>query len=196
MSSSALPASSPARLCAARSEPRAAECLEIEAVYEAHFDFVWRSARRLGAPELYLDDVVQEVFVIAQRRLHEFAGRSQLKTWLFGITRRVVQAYVRRATRQRQMTPEQLDRFADPNTPDAESRLITDEDTRLLYALLDEIDSDKRAVFVLTELEEMSGPEIAEALDLQLSNVYARVRLARQAFAAALHRYRLRTARK
>lgn len=196
MSSTALPASSAARLSAASSGRQTAERLEIEAVYEAHFDFVWRSARRLGAPELYIDDVVQEVFVIVQRRLHDFAGRSQLKTWLFGITRRVVQGYLRRSARLSRMTAEELDRCADRSTPDAEARLISDEDTRLLYALLDEIDSDKRAVFVLAELEEMSGPEIAEALDLQLSNVYARVRLARQAFAAAHHRHRLRTARR
>jgi RNA polymerase sigma-70 factor (ECF subfamily) len=164
-------------------------------VYEAHFDFVWRTARRLGSPEALLDDVVQEVFVVVQRRLSEFEGRSELKTWLFSITRRIVRAHVRQNVRHGRASIEDLPEIADLTTPDAESRLCADEDTRLLYALLDELDDEKREVFVLSELEEMSGPAIAEALDLHLSNVYARVRVARQAFDAALRRHRARTAR-
>jgi RNA polymerase sigma-70 factor (ECF subfamily) len=64
-------------------------------VYETHFAFVWRSARRLGAPALTVDDVVQETFVIVHRRLGEFEGRSSLKTWLFGIVLNVVRAHRR-----------------------------------------------------------------------------------------------------
>ena len=56
-----------------------------ERVYEEHFDFVWRSLRRLGVPRSALDDAVQEVFLVVHRRLAEFEGRSSLKTWLFGI---------------------------------------------------------------------------------------------------------------
>jgi len=164
-------------------------------VYEAHFDFVWRTARRLGSPEALLDDVVQEVFVVVQRRLSEFEGRSELRTWLFSITRRIVRAHMRQIVRHGRASIDDLPEIADVTTPDAESRLCADEDTRLLYALLDELDDEKREVFVLSELEEMSGPAIAEALDLHLSNVYARVRVARQAFDAALRRHRARTAR-
>ena len=64
-------------------------------VYDATFAFVWRSALRLGAPALTVDDVVQETFVIVHRRLGEFEGRSSLKTWLFGILRNVVRAHRR-----------------------------------------------------------------------------------------------------
>jgi RNA polymerase sigma-70 factor (ECF subfamily) len=169
--------------------------LEVEAVYEAHFDFVWRVARRLGAPAQYLDDVVQEVFVVVQRRLPDFEGRSDLKTWLFGITRRIVRAHARRHARQPRACSDELATFADEGAPSAEAQLVDHEGTRVMYALLQELDENKRAVFVLSELEEMSGPAIAEALDLHLSNVYARIRTARQAFDAALSRYRARTQR-
>jgi RNA polymerase sigma-70 factor, ECF subfamily len=195
MSSTALPAPPAAQSSADTARP-ASDRLEIEEVYEAHFDFVWRSARRLGASDLLVDDIVQEVFVVVQRRLAEFQGRSQLKTWLFGITRRVVRAQARRHARQSPLGLEELEQLADNDRPSAEAQLMADEDTRLLYALLEELDDDKREVFVLCELEEMSGPEIAEALNLQLSNVYTRVRVARQAFAAALQRHRLRTGKR
>ena len=169
--------------------------LRVEDVYQAHFDFVWRTARRLGTPEHHVDDVVQEVFVVVQRRLPEFEGRSELRTWLFSITRRVVRSHLRKRIRASDIAFDEAGELADRNSPNAESRLGQDEDTRLLYALLDELDEDKREIFVLCELEEMSGPEIARALDLHLSNVYARIRVARQAFDAALRRYRARTAR-
>jgi RNA polymerase sigma-70 factor (ECF subfamily) len=169
--------------------------LDVRDLYESHFDFVWRTARRLGASESQVDDVVQEVFLVVQRRLPSFEGRSELKTWLFGIARRVVYATVRRRGKQREVVlPEGVD-VPDARAPSAETQLATHEDTQLLYALLNELDEDKREVFVLSELEEMSGPEIAQALDLELSNVYARIRSARQAFDAALKRHRAREAR-
>src|SRR5262245_51753387 len=74
--------------------------LTLAEVYETQFDFVWRSARRLGVASLHVDDVVQEVFLVVFRRLAEFEGRSSLKTWLFGITRRVVRDHRRSARRK------------------------------------------------------------------------------------------------
>ena len=195
MRSSALPAPPGAQLHWASTRQDARARPQVEEVYEQHFDFVWRTARRLGTPASQIDDVVQEVFVVVQRRLAEFEGRSELKTWLFAITRRVVRAHLRQHARQSRASDEELADLADVQTPDAESQMVADEDTRLLYALLDELDEEKREVFVLSELEEMSGPAIAEALDLHLSNVYARVRVARQAFDAALRRHRARGAR-
>jgi RNA polymerase sigma-70 factor, ECF subfamily len=195
MRSTALPAPPGAQLHWPSTRQGARTRPQVEEVYEAHFDFVWRTARRLGTPAAQIDDVVQEVFVVVQRRLAEFEGRSELKTWLFSITRRVVRAHLRQHARQSRTSLEEIGELADLQTPDAESQLVADEDTRLLYALLDELDEDKRAVFVLSELEEMSGPAIAEALDLHLSNVYARVRVARQAFDAALRRHRARVSR-
>jgi RNA polymerase sigma-70 factor (ECF subfamily) len=195
MRSTALPAPPSASLHWPSQREGAAQSLRVEDVYEAHFDYVWRTARRLGAPELQVDDVVQEVFVVVQRRLHEFEGRSELKTWLFGITRRVVRAHLRKNARHKRAAPEDVAELADVTTPDAEARMSAEENTRLLYALLDELDEEKRAVFVLSELEEMSGPAIAAALDLHISNVYARVRSARLAFEAALKRHRARTGR-
>src|ERR1700722_16791744 len=54
-------------------------------IYESSFAFAWRTARRLGTPEANLDDVVQEIFMVAHRRQGDFEGRSSVKTWLYGI---------------------------------------------------------------------------------------------------------------
>ena len=63
---------------------------DLARIYQEHFDFVWRSARRLGVPDSAVDDVVQEVFIVVHRQLATFEGRSSMKTWLFGILRNLV----------------------------------------------------------------------------------------------------------
>jgi RNA polymerase sigma-70 factor, ECF subfamily len=163
-------------------------------VYEAHFDFVWRSARRLGVSALHVDDVVQEVFLVVHRRLAEFEARSSIKTWLFAITRRVVGDYRRSARRKPSEPIGNFEPEANASSA-ADAQLARNEDARLLYAILDELDADKREVFVLAELEQISGPEIAAALGENLNTVYARLRAARCAFEAAVARHQARTRR-
>lgn len=161
----------------------------VSEIYRTQFDFVWRTARRLGVEPQHLDDVVQEVFVTVHRRLDSFEGRSELRTWLFGITRRVVSGY-RRTRRRKPVFELGVHEPIELEPSHGEAQLSRLEGARLLYALLDTLDDEKREVFVLSELEELSGPDIAQMLDLSLSCVYARIRTARLAFEQALRRHR------
>lgn len=167
--------------------------LRLEEVYESCFDFVWRSARRMGVAEAAVDDVVQEVFLVAHRRLGDFEGRSSVKTWLFSILLRVVSDYRRTLRRKGGLAslPEEL-RADDAECP--AERTEQREAVRLLHALLATLDDDKRAVFVLAELEQLTAPEIAEALGVNLNTVYSRLRAARRDFEKALERHRAREA--
>ncbi|AKU96087.1 RNA polymerase sigma factor RpoE [Labilithrix luteola] len=63
---------------------------------------------------------------------------------------------------------------------------------KILHALLDELDDEKRAVFVLAELEEKSVPEISEALGVNVNTVYSRLRAARQELERAVQRLNAR----
>ncbi|MET0284765.1 MAG: sigma-70 family RNA polymerase sigma factor [Polyangiales bacterium] len=159
-------------------------------VYEQHFEFVWRSARRLGVPEASLDDVVQDVFVTVYRRLPDFEGRSQVKTWVFGILRNTVND-LRRSQRRKPteaLTAEPIDHSA--NGP--QEAFAREQGARLLHAVLTELEDDLRDVFVLSELEQMSAPEVATALSVNVNTVYSRLRAARRDFDAALKRLRTR----
>ena len=167
--------------------------LRLEEIYDRHFDFVWRSARRMGVHEAAVDDVVQEVFLVAHRRLSGFEGRSSVKTWPFGILLRVVSDHRRRLRRKggHSELPEGL-AAAERSCPAEQAQQRAK--VRLLHSLLDELDDDKRAVFVLAELEQMTAPEIADALSIKLNTVYSRLRAARKKFEAALARHRAREA--
>jgi RNA polymerase sigma-70 factor (ECF subfamily) len=159
-------------------------------VYDQHFDFVWRSARRLGVAEANLDDVVQDVFVTVYRRLDVFEGRSQLKTWIFGILRHTVHD-LRRSAR-RKPTEALVDEPVDLASPTPQDAALQGEGSKLLHAVLLELGDDLREVFVLAELEQMSAPEVAVALSLNVNTVYSRLRTARKEFEAALKRLRSR----
>ena len=166
---------------------------DLARIYEEHFDFVWRSARRLGVPQSAVDDVVQEVFIVVHRQLATFEGRSSMKTWLFGILRNLVLRQRRSwARRGREEILEESAVIA--GEAGADEQLAESQARRVLHALLAGLDDDKRAVFVLAELEQMSAPDIAEATGLKLNTVYSRLRLARAEMERALERHRAREA--
>ena len=186
-----MPISAEAPLTAAR----------FNAVYEAHVDFVWRNARRLGVDDAATDDVVQGVFLVVFRRLDDFEGRSSLKTWIYEVLVRVVREH--RRTLRRKSPP----RFpgeapVDPATLTAPAHERPDRladrsaAARLVRTLLDELDDDKREVFALAELEGLTLREIAEILREPAGTIASRLRAARVDFERAATRQRAREQRR
>ncbi len=164
-------------------------------IYLANADFVWRSLQRLGVRDADLDDVLQEVFVVVHQRLHTFDGTAKMTTWLFGICLRVVSAYRRRGFRRNETSVAEPPEPSDRTSASPEQDLATAESRRRLEALLDELDLEKRAVFVMFEVDEMPCEEIAQILGVPVGTVYSRLHGARKAFQKALARMQARDAR-
>jgi RNA polymerase sigma-70 factor (ECF subfamily) len=160
--------------------------LEFDGVYATHFDFVWRSLKRLGVPEHQLDDATQDVFLVVHRRLRDFEGRSTVKTWLFGIVLRVARTH--RRTRLRRPTEPLLLSNEPAVEVERQPEALTEaaRAAALVREILEALDDDRRVVFVLAELEQMTAPEIAGCLGVNLNTVYSRLRLARRDFQTAL----------
>jgi RNA polymerase sigma-70 factor (ECF subfamily) len=174
----------------AQPSPAASDVPPFDQVYETYFPYIWRSAQRLGVPPGQVDDVVQEVFIIVHRKLGDFEGRSALKTWLYGIALRVARVHRLRARRPGEGAGVDAEQVSAPDAARPDERAVQSEAVRLVNELLDGLDDDQREVFVLAELEQLTAPEIAEALSMKLNTVYSRLRLAREAFAAAAARRR------
>lgn len=164
---------------------------DFAAVYDAHFASLWRSARALGIPADAVDDVLQDVFIVVHRRLPSFEGRAQIRTWLTKILVRVVATHRRRHRRKGGLDalPEDVRDERETGPHDLAARR---EAARLLMEILDAMDDDQRAVFVLAEIEQMPVPEIASAIGENLSTTYSRLRLARADYARHLARLRAR----
>jgi RNA polymerase sigma-70 factor, ECF subfamily len=156
-------------------------------VYRENVAFVHRSVRRLGAPEGAIEDVVQDVFLVAARRLDDFEGRADVRTWLFAIATRVLKQHRRttwRHLRRKEAVAAREAALPSVNADDLAAR----DASALLLRLLDALDDDRRAVFVSMELEGMSAPEVAEALEVNPNTVYTRLRAARKQLAAEAER--------
>jgi RNA polymerase sigma-70 factor (ECF subfamily) len=166
-------------------------------VYEEHFEFVYRTVRRLGVAESAAEDVAQEVFVSVHKGLGAFEGRSSIRTWLFGIARNVAYRHRRTLGRRITTTPDgshAIDAAQDQTAQSAHDVAERSEAARVLDDILASMDDEKREAFVLVELEEMSMPEVAEALGINVNTAYTRLRAARQQFEGALARHRARIA--
>lgn len=170
---------------------------DFDELYARYFDFVWRNVRRLGVPEAEVDDAAQEVFLVVHRRLGDFVPRASIKAWIFGILARVARDH-RRVLARKSPSARAADPPVDPDETPGRSHIdelfAQSEAVELLHQLLDGLDDDKRAVFVLAELEQMSAPEIADALGAKLNTVYGRLRAARREFDEAAARLRARDA--
>ena len=118
-----------------------------------------------------VDDVVQEIFVVVHARLETVERPASLRSWLYGVVRRTVSTYHRgRRVRSARESPEPFDESASPMQPSPLDLAVLSDELRLLWRLLGELDPVKREVFVLAELEEMTVPEIAEAVGIPLQH--------------------------
>lgn len=166
----------------APAEPAAAVAPRLADVFRAHHEFVWSSARRLGCPPDAIDDAVQEVFMIAARKLPELARPEVVKTWLFRAAINVVRNH-RRGQARRERRHVVVGQHAPRHAPDHGVRY---EAAETLLELLDLLDEDRRVVFVLASFEQMTAPEISAALGVKLNTVYSRLRSARELLERAI----------
>jgi RNA polymerase sigma-70 factor (ECF subfamily) len=157
---------------------------DLAALYGEHHEFVWRVLCNLGVPTSVVEDAVQDVFLVLHRRRDEFDVRGSLRGLLFGIARRVARQHRRLAAR-----PQRLGQVAAPASDDPDDAVARRQAASIVAAFLDELDDDKRMVFVLADVEGIAIPEVAELLGLKLNTAYSRLRAARQLFRATISRH-------
>lgn len=161
----------PARLA----DPRV---LEFDALYERHFDFVYRCLRRLGVAERHAEEAAQDAFMVLHRRLGDLWPGASERGFLFGIASHVARTYRRKQARSDWAPLADISREDDARSP--YDHVAHAEAARRLDVFLATLEDEQRAVFVLMELEELSAPEVVEALGVKLNTVYSRLRLARE----------------
>jgi RNA polymerase sigma-70 factor (ECF subfamily) len=165
---------------------------------DLHYEFIWRTLRRLGIPAASVDDATQHVFWTASRKLDAIVpGRA--KSFLFGIAVRVASDARRSAQRERERGSELWEtREADlmgERVPLADELLDRKRMRARLDEFLDELSTEVRTAFVLFEAEGMTVPEIAELIGAPVGTIASRLRLARKQFNAMAERLRSAEAR-
>ena len=149
-----------------------------DATYANELDYVWRTLGRLGMPASDIADGVHDVFVVVYRKWEEIDHTRPVRPFLFGVARRVA------ALARRKPRPESNN----------EADIIVEQPPHAerdwLWRSLAALDEDRRAVFILHDLEGYTGAEIAAILEIPANTVHSRLRLARADLVAVHERLR------
>jgi RNA polymerase sigma-70 factor (ECF subfamily) len=160
--------------------------LDLRTQVTDQIDYVARTLARLGVRVHDVEDLTQEVLIVALRRAASFDPNRRIEPWLFGIARNVARDF-RRLARHR---VEQTDHGAVATQPIATDTPAEQVDLQQrasrLRAVVSELDDSLQELIVLHDLEEISIPEIAPSLGISIEAAYARLRRARAAVRAKL----------
>ncbi len=157
----------------------------------AAFEQFYREHRRGVAGNLYrvlgdraeLDDLVQEVFVIAFRGMERFRGDAKLSTWLYRICVNVALGRLRAKSRRAPAVPYgELDEAGDEGENAPDRQLERREELARAHRALERLSPKKRIVFVLHEVQGLDIREIAEIVRAPLVTVRTRLHYARKDF--------------
>lgn len=154
------------------------------ALFDRHHEAVFRLVSRLLRMEAAeIDDIVQTTFLEAWRSAVRYTGKGSVKSFLFGIAANTVRHHVRSARRRR-------DAIADweppPSTSGPDDALSRAQQVRALAAALDRLPHDLRVAYVLCDLEDLPGVEVARMLDVRAGTLWRRLHDARKALREAI----------
>jgi RNA polymerase sigma-70 factor (ECF subfamily) len=160
----------------------------LDALFERFHAAVFRFVGRLAAADQAArDDLVQATFLEVRRGATGFRGGSSVKTWILGIAANLARRHLRGERRHREKNARYSEIFAVvPAWPD--ERLERREVMREIEDALTQLPHDQQVAFILCDLEEIPGVEVARALGVPQGTVWRRLHVARKAVRAAVEK--------
>jgi RNA polymerase sigma-70 factor, ECF subfamily len=162
------------------------EQTRFRAVFDSEFAYVWTSLRRLGVHERDVEDLAHDVFVQVYKNFSSYDPARPIRPWLFAFAIRFASDYRRLARHRHEHTGPAPD-VSDP-APGADQQLQMQQNCDLVHQAIGKIERDRRAVFILHELDEIPMADIASALAIPVNTGYSRLRIAREEFQSAMVR--------
>jgi RNA polymerase sigma-70 factor (ECF subfamily) len=157
---------------------------DFKRIYEAELDYIWNSLRRLGVASAHLEDLTHDVFAVAWKKFAEYDASRPVRPWLFGIAMRLASDFRQLAWQKREVGGEEVD--AQDTSMSSDEWVARRQAQALVLTALCSLPMERRAVFVMHELDGTAIPEVATALEIPLNTAYSRLRLARRDFAEAV----------
>ncbi|HEX8984023.1 MAG TPA: sigma-70 family RNA polymerase sigma factor [Bryobacteraceae bacterium] len=158
---------------------RARDPATLAAAVQDHARALYRAARGMGFQEAEAEDLVQDVFTTFLETLDRFEGRSQVRTWLFGILHR--KALERRREQYRDQQDDPIDEIFESRfdargnwvrPPEDLHRVLESKEIRqALAGCLERLPAAQREVFVLREMEYLETAEICKILGVTVTNM-------------------------
>jgi RNA polymerase sigma-70 factor (ECF subfamily) len=150
-----------------------------------HIDVYRFVGRLLGIDELARDDLVQGTFLEARQAARRFRGTSSVKTWILGIAANLARHHLRSERRLR----DKHARYGDGLvlvSPRPDEQIERRELLREIAQALASLPPDLQIAFILCDLEEIPGVEVARAISIPQGTLWRRLHVARKAMRAAV----------
>lgn len=158
--------------------------VSFESLYHQEFPYVVRSLRRLGVGPADLPDLCHEVFLAVFQKLNSYDPSRPVRPWLFGFAFRAASEARGRTHRRRETSDDALAEH--PSLSDPHSSAESNLARTLVLEALSTLPEERRAVFILHDLDGCSAPDIASSLGIPLNTVYSRLRVGRGEMVAVL----------
>jgi RNA polymerase sigma-70 factor (ECF subfamily) len=157
--------------------------LDVGALFDVHAPFLLRLIERLTGPGPHVEDLLQEAFLVAHRHLgahslEPYAARA----WLSRTAVNAVRHHRRSFARRKRLETSLAQRSPSRTSAAPDERYLEIERAHRVRACVGSLPLKQREVFVLYELEEMSGKDIAAALSVPENTVWTRLHHARARF--------------
>ncbi|MBK7864176.1 MAG: RNA polymerase sigma factor [Archangiaceae bacterium] len=156
-------------------------------IYRSEVQYVANVVRRLGVSPAHIEDLTHDVFLAAYKRQDTYDPQRPIRPWLFGFAVKRVSAFRERAHLKREVAHDEVPDAADL-APTPDEQVASRQSRDLVLQALEALDTDKRAVFILHEIDGYAVPEVADALGVPLNTAYSRLRRGREMFEAEVRR--------
>lgn len=140
---------------------------------ESYYDSLFRYAARLSGSASDAEDLTQQAFLTAQRKLDQLREPEHARAWLFTIVRNTFLKQIRRSSVASQLP---LDAVSEPISAETDSPVDSED----LQLILNELPEEFRVPLVLFYFREFSYREIAAQLDVPIGTVMSRLSRARE----------------
>ncbi len=160
-------------------------------IVERTSPFAFSVAFRMLGDEDQARDIVQETMITIWQKMSGIKSAESFKTWVYRITLNKCYDEMRRTKRMKEVRPDNetwaliANKISDHGTSELENK----ENALIVDSLTDKLSPGQKAVFVLSELEEMSNDEIAGITGLSKTAVKSNLYYARRNIKALIEKY-------
>ena len=153
--------------------------------------FAYSLAFRMLSDEDLAKDVVQETMVTIWQKLNKIRSAEVYKTWIYRIVINKCYDQLRQKKRNREYVADEKtwQILSEKISLMPSSQLENDETARIIGMLTDKLSPKQKAIFILSEIDEMTSDEISEVTGISKTVIKANLYHARRSISAMIEKY-------
>lgn len=133
-------------------------------IFEQHHRFIYKFIYAMLGEQSAAEELTQETFLGAYKGINSMRGDASLRTWLCSIAKNTVYKSIRSTRKESTKADEEIEllNVVDDKNLQPDRQFLSKELNKTIQSALKKLDEDKRLIFTLKELQQLSYNEISE----------------------------------